>query len=605
MAEISQIKLPSGTAYMLKDVGALQLTGGIVTGPTTFSNTISVDSATLGTLVVNGAASFTNTIQANNFKTVEFNSSTDQYKSVNCDVTKAEVQAQGTLTTSSSNSDWLQALIKAICIKYPGKTYTVFRGELQPNSSGYYEVLIYDTSNVDSTTKLPEHCYGTFRKLTDVYEKFWTYSYTWGHGSINTNTDTKVTITAVTPASETTNYPLTYTATSGTVSVNAHASNRFWYKQGTASVNGYIYYGLGNATATGTDNNSQGFIRFYGPNTGYSNLTYANSTNNVTNTLPATSGTLINTAGGQTIDSTLQIKNVLTLYREGTTANDSPAGIQFKNKDTTTGHTYEGAHLYVYQDHGSTATNGCSIVLKPGGNMFLGSGEAPSNHYALYKSSANENTYITADSYLYAQAGGGTIANRKGFRIDASGNVIPCQADTDTNNVGSIGTSSYKWADLYVTNINGVAVGTSPKFTDNNNYVTQGTTTTTSWRKVLLHYTTNTQGGNVPADVTNVIYAAKGLEVQPSTGVLSAGGYIGPGSIEYIKGTQTGSTNAWTGTTKEAALYDGKMIMYVLPYAGTSTGATLNLTLSGGGTTGAKSIYRYAATTAVRRQLKE
>ena len=79
--------------------------------------------------------------------------------------------------------------------------------------------------------------------------------------------------------------------------------------------------------------------------------------------------------------------------------------------------------------------------------------------------------------------------------------------------------------------------------------------------------------------------------------------YQGAGSVEYIKGTQTGSTNAWTGITKDVALYDGKMIMYVLPYAGTSSGATLNLTLAGGatggGTTGAKSIYRYGNTTAV------
>ena len=81
--------------------------------------------------------------------------------------------------------------------------------------------------------------------------------------------------------------------------------------------------------------------------------------------------------------------------------------------------------------------------------------------------------------------------------------------------------------------------------------------------------------------------------------VSTTGTYLGSGSVEYIKGTQTASTNAWTGVTKDTALYDGKMILYVLPYAGTSTGATLNLTLAGGGTTGAKSVYRYGATTAI------
>ncbi len=65
MANISAIKLPNGTTYTLKDNGALQLTGGQVTGPVTFGNSISVDEATIGDLVVNGGASFTNNLQAN------------------------------------------------------------------------------------------------------------------------------------------------------------------------------------------------------------------------------------------------------------------------------------------------------------------------------------------------------------------------------------------------------------------------------------------------------------------------------------------------------------------------------------------------------------
>lgn len=74
--------------------------------------------------------------------------------------------------------------------------------------------------------------------------------------------------------------------------------------------------------------------------------------------------------------------------------------------------------------------------------------------------------------------------------------------------------------------------------------------------------------------------------------------------VEYIVGTQTASTNLWTGNTADSALYDGKMILYVLPKAGTSTAATLNLTLkgpsgTGTSTTGAKPIYRYGNTTGV------
>ena len=62
-------------------------------------------------------------------------------------------------------------------------------------------------------------------------------------------------------------------------------------------------------------------------------------------------------------------------------------------------------------------------------------------------------------------------------------------------------------------------------------------------------------------------------------------------STECIVGTQTASTYAWTGRASFASLTDGQVILYWLPYAGTSTAATLNLTLSGGGTTGAKNVY--------------
>lgn len=56
----------------------------------------------------------------------------------------------------------------------------------------------------------------------------------------------------------------------------------------------------------------------------------------------------------------------------------------------------------------------------------------------------------------------------------------------------------------------------------------------------------------------------------------------------YVKGTQTASTNAWTGALPDGvtAYYDGLSIDYFLPYAGTSTAATLNL-----GSKGAKPVY--------------
>ena len=72
--------------------------------------------------------------------------------------------------------------------------------------------------------------------------------------------------------------------------------------------------------------------------------------------------------------------------------------------------------------------------------------------------------------------------------------------------------------------------------------------------------------------------------------------------IEYIIGTQTSATNLWTGVSTDtgcssSTLYTGKVIIYHLNQAGSSSSATLNLTLPDGTKTGAKNVYRLASTT--------
>ena len=60
---------------------------------------------------------------------------------------------------------------------------------------------------------------------------------------------------------------------------------------------------------------------------------------------------------------------------------------------------------------------------------------------------------------------------------------------------------------------------------------------------------------------------------------------------EVIVGTQTAATNAWTGDASFSELRDGQTILYWLPFAGTSSSATLNLTLSDGSETGAVPVF--------------
>ena len=65
--------------------------------------------------------------------------------------------------------------------------------------------------------------------------------------------------------------------------------------------------------------------------------------------------------------------------------------------------------------------------------------------------------------------------------------------------------------------------------------------------------------------------------------------------VEYIESPETTSTTAYTGVSKDAALRDGKFILY-RNQTQASGDWTLNLTLSNGTTTGAKPVYSFGTT---------
>mgnify|MGYP002856330887 CR=1 FL=1 len=122
----------------------------------------------------------------------------------------------------------------------------------------------------------------------------------------------------------------------------------------------------------------------------------------------------------------------------------------FSNKDTTTGQTYSSACIYAYQDHAATSY-GTNMVISPGGNLYIGSGEAPANLYSTIGVGAtNENLYIAADSAAYLYANANTIANRIGFAITTGGHVIPAKTEETNTNAQNLGASGNRWAKLYI-----------------------------------------------------------------------------------------------------------------------------------------------------------
>lgn len=77
---------------------------------------------------------------------------------------------------------------------------------------------------------------------------------------------------------------------------------------------------------------------------------------------------------------------------------------------------------------------------------------------------------------------------------------------------------------------------------DNNSdtLVSQSSTTTTNWRKVILSYQSDASTGAAVSSNTNVVYGAVGIEAQPNTGTLKAEKYnvANHATIQYNSTTQ-------------------------------------------------------------------
>ena len=109
-------------------------------------------------------------------------------------------------------------------------------------------------------------------------------------------------------------------------------------------------------------------------------------------------------------------------------------------------------------------------------------------------------------------------------------------------------------------------------------------------------FTASAAHGISSSDITNwdgkqdALTAGDGIDI--TTSIIS-----NTQGIEYIVGTQAASTNAWTGASTDTSLKVGKIIAYYLPYAGTSSAATLQLTMADGATTAAIPLRRQATST--------
>lgn len=304
----------------------------------------------------------------------------------------------------------------------------------------------------------------------------------------------------------------------------------------------------GNLYVTQKDDNSNTFKSFYG----------------TCNTAAATAAkvvTLSVTTGWQLVAGTVvgvKFTNTNTAANPTLNVNSSGAKSIFVNNAVlTTGNWYAGeagrVHYYMY--------DGTYWV-------FMG------HSYDL-----NSNTTYTA--------GTGLSLSSTTFSLATSGVTAGSYGPSANASPAHSGTFSvpYIIVDKYgrVTAISTKTI-TLPASGNTDAKVTQSATTTSDWRKVLVHYTTNTSGADVPASVTNQVYAAKGIEVQPSTGTLHAEALTTKKITPLITGGS--QTAAVTTSPYKPALWkfnagitpaNGNIVVIQAPGGGHSYGEFLSL----------------------------
>ena len=277
----------------------------------------------------------------------------------------------------------------------------------------------------------------------------------------------------------------------------------------------------------------------------------------------------------------------LTFYNETTTDDDIPITLDFDIKDTTTGKTYStNAYMKWYQDHGTT-TSGLNMVIQSGGGMFLGGGEAPNKHYLakttdntdpnnpVHRNYTNEETFITSDSSIHIQSNAGTITNRKGLQINSSLQLVPEQEDVATDNVGSIGTSSYRWANGHFTKINGV----TPVLTDTTYTFEDGTngfTVITNGSGVQTVTVTPSITNNITGSGTSG-YLAK----FNGTNTITNGPQLGSSTTTYLRNDGTWDTP--TDTKNTAGSNNSTSSLYLIGATSQTTGSNGVQTYSNSG----------------------
>ena len=529
MANISKIKLPSGNTYNIVDSGALPLTGGTVTGPVTFNGGVELNYFTSHHQSGSGLYIID---QGWNDEQGIFIGYHDSGTSYGLEILEVDSVGHVGLSglrdpgspTDAANKRYVDAAIPDISGK-ADKSATVSTITYDSTNKKLTKTINGTTSDVVTVATL-KTALGSM-PASDVYS--------WAKASSKPSYSYSE-ITGTVPSSALPSYVddvLEYTAkanfptTGETGKIYVDTATNLTYRWG-----GSNYVEISPSLALGTTS-STAFRGDYG-NTAYTHATDANRL-----TTAKTSGLykIAVTAHGHVQSVTAVAKADIT-------------GLGIPAQDTT------------YSSK-AAASGGTDVSLVTTGEKYTWNNKIGASNPAIATDTGTSSITLAHGGKYKLTAGGGSII----FTMPSDANTWRGIQDNLTSSTNTTESLSAKQGYL-------LANGSARDST-----------------KLPL------TGGNVTGPVNfgdsiSVDDATVGnLIVNGSasfTNGIKSSAYNGGNPIYFIKGTQTAATNVWTGTLPDevTSYYDGLTIDYFLPYAGTGTAATLNL--SG---LGAKPVY--------------
>lgn len=95
-------------------------------------------------------------------------------------------------------------------------------------------------------------------------------------------------------------------------------------------------------------------------------------------------------------------------------------------------------------------TYGNGISIGGGGSVVVGAGESA---MSFVTNGGDERLFLLSDGSINVEAGGNTIANRKGFQVTGDGHILPIKAENSNPNAQDLGSAADYWRNLYINNI--------------------------------------------------------------------------------------------------------------------------------------------------------